>query len=89
LFDDDFMNAMEFECVTAQRGVVSGELSERHGNTMLVDDADGSKTIRVCELRPACGIRPLVPLPTRRRAVTFAAGITAARARAWLATTSS
>jgi ectoine hydroxylase-related dioxygenase (phytanoyl-CoA dioxygenase family) len=45
LFDDDFMNAMELECVTAQNGVVSGELSERHGNTMLTDDADGLKTV--------------------------------------------
>jgi ectoine hydroxylase-related dioxygenase (phytanoyl-CoA dioxygenase family) len=44
LLNDDFMNAMELECVTAQHGVISGELSERHGNVMLVDDPDGSKT---------------------------------------------
>jgi len=44
LFDEATMDAMELECVTAQHAVVTGEVDERHGTVMLVDDADGSKT---------------------------------------------
>jgi Phytanoyl-CoA dioxygenase (PhyH) len=44
LFGNDFMAAMEQECVAAQQGVVRGDLAERHGNVMLVDDPDGTKT---------------------------------------------
>ena len=46
LFDDDFMNAMELECVTAQQGLVDGSLPAKYGTTILVDDSDGSKTSR-------------------------------------------
>ncbi len=46
LFDEDFMNAMELECVTAQHGLVDGSLPAKYGTTILVDDSDGSKTSR-------------------------------------------
>ncbi len=44
LFDEDFMNAMELECVNAQHAVVEGTLPAKHGSAIFVDDIDGSKT---------------------------------------------
>jgi hypothetical protein len=37
LWDDRQLEAVEAECVAAQRALVAGELPERHGNTILVD----------------------------------------------------
>ena len=46
LFDDDFMNAMELECVDAQQGVVEGTLPAKHGSAIFLDDSDGSHSTK-------------------------------------------
>ena len=39
LFTDDLMDRMEAECVAAQSSVIAGELDDRHGSTVFLDDA--------------------------------------------------
>jgi ectoine hydroxylase-related dioxygenase (phytanoyl-CoA dioxygenase family) len=39
LINDDLMERMEGECVRAQTQVVAGELAERYGSTVFLDDA--------------------------------------------------
>ncbi|MEO1361521.1 MAG: phytanoyl-CoA dioxygenase, partial [Pseudomonadota bacterium] len=38
LFDPDRLQAMTDECVAAQNQVIAGELPERYGNSILLDD---------------------------------------------------
>lgn len=45
VFTDDEMDRMELECVTAQSQLVNGELDDRFGTVILVDDdAEGTRT---------------------------------------------
>lgn len=59
LLDDDELSQLELECVGAQSRLAAGELDERHGTTILVDDAsDGVEQVvnyvtYVNELSPA------------------------------------
>jgi ectoine hydroxylase-related dioxygenase (phytanoyl-CoA dioxygenase family) len=39
LWDEAAMDAMELECVAAQQRLVDGDLPERYGTTILIDDA--------------------------------------------------
>ena len=75
LLDEPTVDVMELECVGAQHALVAGELAERHGTVMLVDDADGTKTssfanyvLYIEELSPA--VRATVDHPVMTELMT-------------------